>query len=120
MRLSRFEPSRDIGSQAVSPPTLVLTRENNWRPVLFGVGLLLLLVALAFAALAFVFSRPTVVADAAALARVDLPLTKGSIESVRVVGPHGGTIPVSVSDALETVSKRLVGVLEPANAVLPL
>ena len=98
MRLSRFEPSRDIGSQAVSPPTLVLTREHNWRPVLFGVGLLLLLVALAFAALAFVFSRPTVVADAAALARVDLPLTKGSIESVRVVGPHGGTIPVSVSD----------------------
>ena len=78
MRLSRFESSRDIGSQAVNPPTLVLTRERNWRPVLFGLGLLLLLVALAFAALAFAFSRPSIIADGAALARVELPVTKGS------------------------------------------
>jgi peptidoglycan hydrolase-like protein with peptidoglycan-binding domain len=77
---------------------MVLRRERNWRPVLFGLGLVLLLVALAFAALAFVFSRPSVLADGAALARVELPVTKGSIESVRVRGPHGGTIPVSVSD----------------------
>ncbi len=98
MSLSRFEPSRDIGSEAVDPPTLALTRKRGWRPVLFGLGLVLLLVVLAFAALAFVFSRPSVLADGAALARVDLPATKGSIESVRVRGPHGGTIPVSVSD----------------------
>ena len=98
MRLSRFESSRDIGSQAVNPPTLVLGRERNWRPVFFGLGLVLLLVVLAFAALAFVFSRPSILADGAALARVELPVTKGSIESVRVLGPHGGTIPVSVSN----------------------
>ena len=97
MRLSRFESSRDGGAQAVDPPTLMLTRQRGWRPVVIVLGLLLLLVVLAFAALAFVFSRPTVVADAAALARVDLPVTHGSIESVRVLGPHGGAIPVSVS-----------------------
>ena len=98
MRLNRFESSRESGAEAVSPPPLVLGRQHSWRPVLFVIGLLLLLVVLAFAALAFVFSRPTVVADATALARVDLPVTQGSIESVRVLGPHGGTIPVSVSD----------------------
>jgi hypothetical protein len=98
VRLSRFESGRDSGGEAVSPPPLVVTPQHSWRPVLFVFGLLLLLVVLAFAALAFVFSRPTVVADAAALARVDLPATHGSIESVRVIGPHGGTIPVSVSD----------------------
>jgi L,D-transpeptidase catalytic domain len=98
VRLNRFESSRESGAEAVSPPPLVLGRQHSWRPALFVIGLLLLLVVLAFAALAFVFSRPTVVADAAALARVDLPLTQGSIESVRVLGPHGGTIPVSVRD----------------------
>jgi L,D-transpeptidase catalytic domain len=94
--LRRFEPSREIGAQTAAPPTLVLTRERNWRPPLIGLGVVLLIAALAFAALAFVWSRPTIVADAAALARLKLPITQGSIEGVKVIGPHGGTIPVSV------------------------
>jgi peptidoglycan hydrolase-like protein with peptidoglycan-binding domain len=56
------------------------------------------LCALAFCALAFVFSRPTIAADAAALARVDLPVTKGTVERVLAVGPHGRAIPLAVRD----------------------
>ncbi len=66
--------------------------------VSMGVLGVLALVALAFAALAFVGSRPAIVADAAALARVDLPLTKGTLESVQATGPDGRAIPLSVSD----------------------
>jgi peptidoglycan hydrolase-like protein with peptidoglycan-binding domain len=54
------------------------------------------LVALAFAALAFVWSRPAIVADAAALARVELPLTGGTSESVKALAPDGRPIPVAV------------------------
>ncbi|HLL92181.1 MAG TPA: hypothetical protein VK252_04515, partial [Solirubrobacteraceae bacterium] len=56
----------------------------------------LTLVVLAFAALAFAGSRPSIAADAAALARVDLPLTKGTIESVTVTASNGRRIPMSV------------------------
>jgi hypothetical protein len=52
----------------------------------------------AFGALAFVWSRPAIVADAAALARIDLPVTKGTIESVQAIGPNGRAIPVAVRD----------------------
>jgi hypothetical protein len=54
------------------------------------------LAALTFAALAFVWSSPAIVTDAAALARVDLPPTGGTIESVQAIGPHGRSIPISV------------------------
>jgi lipoprotein-anchoring transpeptidase ErfK/SrfK len=58
----------------------------------------LALFVVAFGALAFLWSRPAIVADAAALARVDLPVTKGTIESVKAIGPHGRVIPVAVRD----------------------
>jgi peptidoglycan hydrolase-like protein with peptidoglycan-binding domain len=66
--------------------------------VLAGVGVALVLAVLAFCALAFVCSRPAIVADADALARVSLPLTRGTIESVKATGPRGREIPVAVSD----------------------
>ena len=61
-----------------------------------GVGLAV--AVLAFAALAFLLSRPSIVTDADALAKVDLPLTSGTIESVTATGPNGQTIPVSVRE----------------------
>jgi hypothetical protein len=61
-----------------------------------GVVGVFVLAVLAFGALAFVWSRPAIVADAAALARVDLPLTKGTIESVKAIGPDGRAIPIAV------------------------
>jgi hypothetical protein len=64
--------------------------------VLMGMVGVFALAALVFAALAFVWSRPAIVADAAALARVDLPLTRGTIESVKATGPDGRPIPVAV------------------------
>ena len=56
----------------------------------------LVLVVLAFAALALAGSRPSIVADAAALARVNLPVTQGTIESIKVTAPDGRRIPVTV------------------------
>jgi hypothetical protein len=56
----------------------------------------LVLIVLAFLALALLLSRPAIVADATALARVEMPLAEGSIESVRATGPHGRTVPVAV------------------------
>jgi hypothetical protein len=100
VRLSRFE--RNQGSGAMSsrtagpPPTLVLAPKPRWPRALLGAGVVVLIAVLAFAALAFVWSRPAIVADAAALARVDLPVTKGTIESVSAVGPTGREIPVTV------------------------
>jgi hypothetical protein len=50
-----------------------------------------------FLALAFIWSRPAIGTDEAALARVGLPLTGGTIEHVSATGPHGRPIPVTVS-----------------------
>ncbi len=97
MRLGRFRRSHERSSRSVGSPASA-RRRRPWPRVLAGLGVALSLAALAFVALAFVWSRPHVVADAAALARVDLPLTRGTIESVSVIGPHGRAIPVAVSD----------------------
>ena len=75
-----------------------MTPRRLWPRVLAGVGVALAFAVLAFAALAFVWSRPGVVADAQALARVQVPLTKGTIVSVKATGPRGREIPLSVSD----------------------
>ncbi len=69
-----------------------------WPGLLMGLVGLLVLAALAFGGLAFLWSRPAVVADAVALAHVDLPLTGGTIESVRAFGPSGRPIPIEVRD----------------------
>ncbi len=102
MRLTRFERKpdiRDIGSRpAGPPPTSALARRRRWPVALLGVGIVLLIAVLVFGALAFVWSRPSIVADAAALARVEVPVTKGTIESVNAVGPNGRAIPVKLSD----------------------
>ncbi len=57
---------------------------------------LLVLAVVAFGALVLLGSQTTVVADAAALARVQAPLTGGTIESVTATGPGGRPIPLSV------------------------
>jgi hypothetical protein len=76
----------------------MVTPRRLWPRVLAVVGVALAFVVLAFAALAFVWSRPGVVADAQALARVQVPLTKGTIVSVKATGPRGREIPLAVSD----------------------
>jgi hypothetical protein len=64
--------------------------------LLIGVAAVLALAVLAFAALALAGSSASIGADAAALARVNLPVTRGTIESVRVTGAGGRTIPVAL------------------------
>ncbi len=82
----------------VPPPTYTRYGRPRRRGVLLAVVGLLALLVLGFAALAFLFSKPKVQADSAALARVSLPLTGGSIESVRAIGPRGRSIPLIVRD----------------------
>jgi L,D-transpeptidase catalytic domain len=96
VRLDRFRRSHRRSSSNVHPAEQ--PRGRRWPRVLAGLAGVLALAALAFGALAFVWSRPAIVADAAALARVDLPVTKGTIESVKAIGPAGRAIPLTVSD----------------------
>jgi peptidoglycan hydrolase-like protein with peptidoglycan-binding domain len=53
---------------------------------------------LIFGGLAFLWSRPAIGADAAALAHVALPLTGGTIERVKATGPSGRPIPLALRD----------------------
>src|ERR1700689_5173236 len=68
------------------------------RPPSAAIGVLsvLVLVVVAFGALALLWSRASIVSDATALARVQTPLTGGTIESVTATGPGGRLIPISV------------------------
>jgi hypothetical protein len=70
------------------------------RPPSAAIGVLSVLVfaVVVLGALALVWSRTAIVGDAAALARVNVPLTGGTIESVKATGPNGRPIPVSVRD----------------------
>ncbi len=68
----------------------------RWRRPLIALACSVLLVAGALAVLAFVFSKPKLEGDAAALAHVSLPLTGGTIETVHATGPHGHSIPLAV------------------------
>ena len=94
MSVGRFERShgrsaRDVATSA-SPP------RGRWARVLIALVGVVALVAVAFVALALAGSRPSIAADAAALARVSLPLTRGKIESVKVTGPGGRPVPVAL------------------------
>jgi L,D-transpeptidase catalytic domain len=59
---------------------------------------LLALAMVAFLALAFLFSSPAIVSDPSALARVELPVTGGTSESITAVAPNGRSIPIAVRD----------------------
>ena len=57
--------------------------------------------ACAGVAVALKTSEPKLTSDPAALAKLDLPLGGGTIESVSVVaGPHNSPVPVDVSNRL--------------------
>jgi hypothetical protein len=107
VRLGRFRRSDESSSRNVVGPPASVRPRRLWPRVLAGIGTVLVLGAVAFVALAFVWSRPAIVADAAALARVEEPLTKGTIESVKATGPHGRAIPLSVSDGRLWPLRRL-------------
>jgi lipoprotein-anchoring transpeptidase ErfK/SrfK len=96
VRLDIFQRSRSEPAAHDPHPPASGRRNGGRRPgVLVGV-LVLVLVVLVFGALASVGSRSTIVVDAAALARVDLPVTGGTVESVKASGPGGRPVPVAV------------------------
>jgi hypothetical protein len=66
------------------------------RAVLLAPALVLGLAVAALLAGAFAFSHASLATDGTALARVDLPLTGGTVTSVRAWGPRGRPIPVSL------------------------
>jgi L,D-transpeptidase catalytic domain/Putative peptidoglycan binding domain len=70
-------------------------RRRGPRPLLV-MALVLALAVVAFLALAFVWSKPKVLPDSVALARIDLPFTGGTITSVRATGPNGRDIPLAM------------------------
>jgi peptidoglycan hydrolase-like protein with peptidoglycan-binding domain len=70
---------------------------RRMRPRYFVFGLLVVLVAVAAAgALVLTSAKASLSADGRALAKVDMPLGGGKIESVKVTGPHGKPIPVQL------------------------
>lgn len=82
-----------MNAYAHTPPARRLS-----RAVLVAPALVLVLVVAALAIAAFVLSRASIVSDGAALARVSLPLTSGTVTKVRAIGPQGRAIPVSLRD----------------------
>jgi lipoprotein-anchoring transpeptidase ErfK/SrfK len=69
-------------------------RSSLWL-ILLAPGALLVVVVVA--AILFVASQPSVVSDSTALAKVTMALGGGKVLSVRVTGPTGKTIPVTLS-----------------------
>jgi lipoprotein-anchoring transpeptidase ErfK/SrfK len=67
---------------------------SRWL-ILVAPGVVLLAVVVVFAV--FATSQPSVASDATALAKVNMALGGGKVVSVRVTGPRGRPIPVSVS-----------------------
>jgi peptidoglycan hydrolase-like protein with peptidoglycan-binding domain len=101
MRLDRFQRSdRQSQSESASgdlrPRASAQERGRRGPSVLMGSLGVLALAVVALGVLALVWSRTTIITDATALARVDTPLTGGTIESVQVTGPSGRPIPISV------------------------
>lgn len=64
--------------------------------VVLVLGAPVVIVVAALALAAFVFSQAGLSADGAALARLGLPATGGQIQSVRVSGPGGRKVPVTL------------------------
>jgi hypothetical protein len=93
-----FQRSDERSSANIGPVASPRRPGRPWTRALLAVVAVLAVAAVAFGALALIGSRATIVADAAALARVELPLTKGTIESVKAIGPGGRSIPVAVRD----------------------
>jgi hypothetical protein len=79
------------GRLATKPP---LVRRPRLGPAIVGA---LCVLVLLFLALAFIWSRPSIGTDAAALAHIGVPFTGGTIERVSAAGPHGRPIPVTLS-----------------------
>jgi peptidoglycan hydrolase-like protein with peptidoglycan-binding domain len=67
-----------------------------WRTLTLALAGAFAVVVAAFAVLALAGSTPSIVGDAAALSRVQVPLTGGTIESATATGAHGRAIPVVV------------------------
>jgi hypothetical protein len=72
------------------------SRAGGRASPLIGVLVALALLVVAYVVVALAGSTLSLGADAAALVRVNLPLTSGTIESVKVTGPGGRAIPVAV------------------------
>jgi hypothetical protein len=79
--------------------TVLESRSSTGNPsrwlILIAPGVVLLAVIVVFAV--FATSEPSVAADATALAKVNMALGGGKVLSVRVTGPKGRIIPVSVT-----------------------
>jgi hypothetical protein len=77
-------------------------------PFIAGAVVLIALLALGAGAVALVSSKPTLIGDPTALARIGLPLGGGKIESVSAVtGPNRRSVPVYVSGRQIWPSKRI-------------
>jgi lipoprotein-anchoring transpeptidase ErfK/SrfK len=97
-RFERTTVSQDKSSRGDYPPPAVSSGPGGRRRprLLLAPLMLLVLAVLALGALALMWSRASLVADSSALARVDLPLSGGTIESVSATNSRGRPIPIAL------------------------
>jgi peptidoglycan hydrolase-like protein with peptidoglycan-binding domain len=98
------------GSRAARRTHRRLTSQpRRLRPRYFVFAALVVLVAVAGAgALVLTSAKASLSADGSALAKVDMPLGGGKIESVTVTGPHGKPIPVETRGDPTIWPKQLI------------
>jgi len=84
-----------------SPPT------RSPRRTFAAVALGVLALVIALVVVVLVLSGVTLARDASALARVDVKPLGGTIEHLEAFGPHGGRIPITVSDGRLTPLRKL-------------
>jgi hypothetical protein len=80
---------------------------HSRKPVLLGMGLVIVLILALVVVAALVFSGATLASDSTALARVTVQPLGGTIEHVQAYGPDGQSVPLTVVGGRLTPLKRL-------------
>lgn len=91
----------------VSTRREAMSVRSGWTRALLGVTAAVLVVVIAVAVAALVWSGVTLAGDPAALARVSVQPLGGSIEHVQAFGPGGKSVPLAISGGRLTPLKRL-------------
>jgi peptidoglycan hydrolase-like protein with peptidoglycan-binding domain len=97
MAVSYLRPAADPGRAAQRTHKRLTSQPRRLRPRYFVLGALILVIGAAAAgALVIVSAHGSLSADGSALAKINMPMGGGTVESVKVTGPHGKRIPVEL------------------------
>jgi peptidoglycan hydrolase-like protein with peptidoglycan-binding domain len=97
MAVSYLRPASDPGRTAQRTHKRLTSQPRRLRPVYFVLGALILVIgAVAAGALVIVSSHASLTPASDGLANIGMPLGGGTVQSVKVTGPHGKVIPVDL------------------------